>query len=147
MKSQMPQATKNAYILTIIILGITLFCLIWIFTTGASAKKTTESPTTHKHLIGDIYQNGTLIESISLDAVTESYSFTITGENNCTNQIEVRPGCIGIISASCPDKLCVHQGFIDSGLLPITCLPNRLVIQIRTENTTADSFSPDITTY
>ena len=147
MKYHMPQTNKNAYILIVIILGITLLCLIRIFTTGVSAPKNTDSPTAHKHIIADIYQNGTLLQSISLDAVTENYRLTVTGENNCTNEIEVRPGCIGIISASCPDKLCVHQGFIDSGLLPVTCLPNRLVIQIRKEDTPSDSFSPDITTY
>ena len=33
-------------------------------------------------------------------------------------------------SASCPDGLCVHQGAISDGLLPIVCLPNKVQIQI-----------------
>lgn len=98
--------------------------------------------------IADIFQNGTLIMSISLNDETESRTFTITGENGCTNDIEIRPGSIGILSADCPDKLCVRQGFINDSKLPITCLPNRLVIQLRgisdTDNGTA---APDIVTY
>ena len=99
---------------------------------------------TQEMIIADIYQNGTLLESITLSSVEETYTFTITGDNGATNEIEVCPGSIGIISASCPDKLCVHQGFISNSLLPITCLPNRLVIQIRTE---AQQIAPDIISY
>ncbi len=83
----------------------------------------------------DIYQNGTLLQSISLSQVTEEYSFVITGEQGCTNKITVSPCRIGITEASCPDRLCVHRGFISTSILPITCLPNRLVIQIRMEET------------
>ena len=37
-------------------------------------------------------------------------------------------------SASCPDGLCVHQGAISDGLLPIVCLPNKVQIQIVEDN-------------
>lgn len=85
-------------------------------------------------IIADIYQNGELLESIPLHSVTTTYTITVKGDDGCTNIIEVRNGSIGIISADCPDKLCVKQGFINSSLLPITCLPNRVVIQLRTHN-------------
>lgn len=99
--------------------------------------------------IADIYQNGELLTSISLAEVQEIYTFTVTGDNGCQNRIEVRPGSIGIVSADCPDKLCVHQGFISDSRLPVTCLPNRLVIQLRpAENpAAADSATVDIITY
>ncbi len=124
---------KTALLLIIALSILALCCLLWIWqgTNDNSGK-----------LTADIYQNGRLIQSISLDSVEEPYTFTVTGDNDCRNEIEVRPGSIGIISADCPDKLCVHQGFIDTSLLPITCLPNHLVIQIRTEDIT-----PDIITY
>lgn len=105
--------------------------------------------------IADIYQNGNLIQSIPLYEAEKIYSFEIKGENGCTNLVEVRPGSIAIISADCPDKLCVHQGAISNSLLPITCLPNRLVIQLRaaSDHNFADnpdisnSITPDIITY
>lgn len=95
----------------------------------------------------DIFQNGNLIKSISLKEVQESYRFTVTGNNGCTNEIEVRPGSIGIVSADCPDKLCVHQGFISDSRLPVTCLPNRVVILLRPNTENEDSTPPDIITY
>lgn len=137
---------KSAIIL-ITLLGLTaLLCLLWI----TAQLPNTDSSESGNRRWADIYQNGDLLESIALDEVVAPYTFTLTGDNDCTNEIQVRPGSIGIISADCPDKLCVHQGFIDSTLLPITCLPNRLVIQIRTESTASlpgDEITPDMITH
>ncbi len=46
------------------------------------------------------------------------------------NDILVENGKIRIADASCPDKLCVNMGYISEPLMPITCLPNHLVIRI-----------------
>jgi len=81
--------------------------------------------------VAEIYQNGVLIKTIPLDQVTEEQRFTISGENGAENVITVRPGSIAVTAASCPDKICVHQGFRSNSLLPITCLPNHLVIRLR----------------
>ena len=89
----------------------------------------------------DIFQNGILI-------IHEPDTFTVEGENGCVNEIEVRPGSIAIISADCPDKLCVHQGFISDSRLPITCLPNRLVIRLRpVSDSPGNAAAPDAVTY
>lgn len=98
--------------------------------------------------IADIYQDGKLLTSIPLSDVENTYTFTVTGASGCQNQVEVRPGSIGILSADCPDKLCVHQGFISDSRIPITCLPNRLVILLRpAKQTESDSPDIDIITY
>lgn len=119
---------KRALVLSLILVVIGIISILLLFWQSK-----------RQGAIADIYQNGTLLQSIALDSVKESYTFIVTGENGVTNEIKVRPGSIGIISASCPDKLCVHQGFISGSLLPITCLPNRLVIQIRMEQGVANN--------
>lgn len=98
--------------------------------------------------IADIYQNGTLLMSIPLTEDDTSETFLIQGEGGCTNEIALRPGSIGIISADCPDQLCVRQGFIRDSGLPVVCLPNRLVIRLRplTDESPEDS-APDIIAY
>ncbi len=98
-------------------------------------------------LIADIYQSGELIASIPLNEVRETYRFTVTGDEGHVNEIEVRPGSIGIISADCPDKLCVRQGFISDSRLPVTCLPNRVVIRLRPQEEDKNTISPDIISY
>ncbi len=98
-------------------------------------------------LIADIYQSGELIASIPLNEVRETYRFTVTGDEGHVNEIEIRPGSIGIISADCPDKLCVRQGFISDSRLPVTCLPNRVVIRLRPQEENSETISPDIISY
>lgn len=127
---------KHAFILTLLLIAVGIFSVLWL------VLQDTES----EGLVADIYQNGECILSIPLTNVTESYSFTVTGDKNASNTIEVHPGSIGITSANCPDKLCVHQGFISDSKLPITCLPNRLVIQVSTQKNTTE-ITPDIITY
>lgn len=130
---------KRAGILFLLLLLIAVGCLLWI---GLAGNRTASADTA---LTADIYQNGALLTSIRLDTVTSEYSFEVTGENGASNMICVRPGSIGITSASCPDKICVHQGFIHNSLLPITCLPNRLVIRVRED--AAASTGADAITY
>ncbi|MCM1327117.1 MAG: NusG domain II-containing protein [Bacteroidales bacterium] len=121
-----------AILMSLAILLLAFVCILWIF-----------RPVFPKETVADIYQNGHLLQSIPLNAAKEPFSFTVTGENTCFNEITVKDGGICISNASCPDKLCMHQGYIRSSLLPITCLPNKLVIQIREigDNT------PDMITY
>ena len=97
--------------------------------------------------IADIYRNGQLIQSIPLDRVSEPYTLEIEGDNGCYNRIEVRPGSIGVISADCPDLLCAKQGFIYTPTIPITCLPNKLVIRLRPADHSADGSGTDAITY
>ena len=80
--------------------------------------------------IATVYQNGLPIRSISLADVDEPYTFTVTSEHGGENVILVEAGQISVVSATCPDQICVHQGPISSGIRPIACLPNRLVIEI-----------------
>lgn len=96
--------------------------------------------------VAEIYQNGDLILTIPLDQVQEPYTLDIE-ENGHVNRIEVRPGSIGMISADCPDLLCVRQGFVHSPTIPITCLPNKLVICLRPVENAATGAGPDAVTY
>lgn len=76
-----------------------------------------------------IYQNGQLMRTVDLSQVSEPFTFTVEGPAG-TNTVQVEPGRIRVSAADCPDQVCVHQGWISTGVVPIVCLPNRLVIQI-----------------
>ena len=77
-----------------------------------------------------IEQNGTPIERIDLSRVETPWSFPIYDENGGENVVLVEPGRIRVESADCPDKVCVNQGFISDGTVPIACLPHKLIIRI-----------------
>lgn len=81
--------------------------------------------------IAMIYQDGTLLETINLNSVAKGYTLRVDGDNGAYNIIDIQPGKIGIIEASCPDQICVHTGYISGSVTPITCLPNHLIIKIQ----------------
>lgn len=134
-------ARKTPVIIVIFLLILFLGSIVYLLT----------APHQETLFIADIYQNGKLLHSIPLYKVEECYCFDIIGDNNCRNTVQVRPEGISILSADCPDKICVKQGEIHNSLLPITCLPNRLVIQLRSiqpdTGTVRDSITPDIITH
>lgn len=94
---------------------------------------------TSDHYTAYIYQNGNLIKTIDLSSVTEEYTLSITAEDGGINHILVQPGAISVVHADCPDLVCVHQGAIRNNLLPITCLPHKLVIELKPRHTTIDT--------
>ena len=81
----------------------------------------------------NVYQDGQRIRTIDLSRVKEPYSFTVDGPAG-TNTVLEEPGRICVSHADCPDQVCVMQGWISNSVIPIVCLPNRLVIQIEAEN-------------
>ena len=110
---------KKAVLLAAILLVIAILCGIRIYAVSHSSTGNGQA------LYADIYQSGELLETIRLDTVTDEYTFEV------------------------PDQICVHQGFISTSLLPITCLPNRLVIRVREEAVCLDDTTlvPDGVTY
>ncbi len=78
-----------------------------------------------------IYSDDKLIDTIDLGSVEDEYFFRVENSDGTGfNTVTVRPGEIGVTDASCPDKVCMHTGFIHSSALPIVCLPNKIVIKI-----------------
>ena len=81
--------------------------------------------------------------------LSEDHTETIRFEDGSYNRFAIMDGYVNMPEASCPDQICVHQGFISTSLLPITCLPNRLVIRVREEAVCLDDTTlvPDGVTY
>ncbi len=98
-----------------------------------------------KQLYAYIYSENALVQVIDLTAVEEPYSFTIGDKNEDYNIIEVRHNSIGITAASCSDRVCMNTGFIETNLVPVVCLPNKLVIEIHTENTSNETVIDAVT--
>ena len=76
-----------------------------------------------------ILRDGALLVEIDLDRVAEPYSFTLE-DGSGANTVQVERGRIRISAADCPDQVCVKQGWISGGAVPIICLPHRLTIEI-----------------
>lgn len=50
--------------------------------------------------------------------------------NGGTNILRIENGCAFLVSADCPDHLCIKQGKIKNTGECITCLPNKLTVTV-----------------
>lgn len=51
-------------------------------------------------------------------------------EHNC---LEVSEGKIRMLSADCPNQICVNKGFVETTMDSIVCLPNQVVVTIQSK--------------
>ncbi|RKI70159.1 NusG domain II-containing protein [bacterium 1xD42-67] len=79
--------------------------------------------------VARITRDGVLLEEIDLEETQAPRSFLLEDERG-RNLISVEQGRIRVLEADCPDQICVDQGWISDGTVPIVCLPHRLMIQI-----------------
>lgn len=87
-----------------------------------------------------IYQDGKLVEKINLDLVTDYREITLSGDFG-KNVIAVSNGQIKMLSADCPDKICVNHKELKSEGSPIVCLPNKVIIKFESRQTSADAIA------
>ena len=73
--------------------------------------------------------DGEEIERIDLSRVEDSYDIVVETAYG-RNTVHVEPGAISVTEADCPDRICVHQGKLTGGGIPIVCMPHHLVIEI-----------------
>jgi len=85
-----------------------------------------------------IYQDGKLLDTVDLAAVTEPYTIELDSDGRI-NVIEVEHGRIRMQTADCPDGTCVRTGWISRGVTPIVCLPNSLVIELESSDNDIDA--------
>ena len=111
--------SKNAKIILILLLAAAILSAGFILV----QRKQTPSP------VARITLDGEVVREIPLDEVEEGYSFTVESGAG-TNTILVEPGRIRVSEADCPDQVCVNQGFISDGTVPVVCLPHKLMIEI-----------------
>ena len=113
---------KKASTWIIIFSALILLSLVYIFISGTAQEK-----------IAVIKSDGKTVKTINLENTDSPYTFEISGQNG-SNTIYVENGRISVINADCPDKLCVRRGAVSSPAVPIVCLPNKLVITIKTNS-------------
>ena len=75
----------------------------------------------------EITVDGKVVELLDLNKDTE---MTIDGWNGGTNHLIIQDGIAWVDEATCPDKVCIHQGKVTMNRQMIVCLPNRLVISV-----------------
>ncbi|MDD5952673.1 MAG: NusG domain II-containing protein [Oscillospiraceae bacterium] len=83
--------------------------------------------------IARVYQDNVVVREVDLSKLTGEETYRVEGADGAYNVILFTPEGVSCKEANCPDQICVKMGRVDSELLPITCLPHKVLIQIETE--------------
>lgn len=115
---------KTDFIIIGLIIAVMLFC----FTFFSNRQN---------GILAEIYLNGKLIKSLSLDT---DANFDLNSDNPeyPLMGFSVENGSIFVSSADCHDKICMNTGKINGGYQTIVCLPNRIVVKINDNNTNSN---------
>ena len=113
---------KGDYILIAILIILSLASFFWI-------KKS--APTTPDKYVS-VKVDGEEIKRLEFTRKTEGQTFEIVTDYG-RNVIEMEKDRVHVIEASCPDKLDVKQGYISRPGEMIICLPNHLVVEVRSD--------------
>ena len=90
----------------------------------------------------EISVDGKVIETLDL---AKDQELTIDGVSGGTNHLIIKDGEAWVSEATCPDRLCVHQGKIHLDGEIIVCLPNKVVIEGE-KGSGSDETSPEFDT-
>ena len=90
-----------------------------------------------------VYKDNVQILNYSLN---EDGVYPVTGQGCLYMTFEIKNGKVNVISADCPDKLCVHQKPISLSSETICCLPNKIVLKINETNNSLEKGEYDAVT-
>ena len=78
-------------------------------------------------VVVEVTVDGVVVEELDLGKDGE---FVINGYNHGANTLIIENGEAWISDATCPDKVCIHQGKINRSGEMIVCLPNLMIAKI-----------------
>lgn len=113
----------------VIVLSVTIVCLCLILLR--------QTPSGHR--TAKVYENGSLTHVIDLDETAGKREIKING-----GTLTVENGSIFYSDSSCPDKLCEKFGKLTSPGDTASCVPNRTVVTVSSEESGNE---PDVITY
>lgn len=133
-------SVKKRILILSIIAGVILISAIMTVVIGSKTGRPVSGAKTAL-----IYSDGELIKKIDLD-LSEDTTFLVETKDGGSNLIQIKDHDICVSEATCPNGLCIKQGFAGKTHIPVVCLPNKLVIIVE-NNTGGKEGEYDTITY
>lgn len=91
-------------------------------------------------LTAEISVNGQIVSKVNLNEVSARNLINISGPFG-KSVAEVKPGAIRMKFSPCPDHYCMQTGWINKPGQLIACIPNQIIIKIKTADNSVDTIS------
>ena len=80
--------------------------------------------------VAEILRNGSVVERVVLDPAAPPREWVLAAPGGGFNRIRLEKGRIRMADANCPDRDCVHTGWLSRPGQGSVCLPHRVAIRI-----------------
>ena len=130
------KTTRGDKILVVLLLAFSAFIAIYFARLGTN--------TSGKYV--SVQVNGEEIKKIQFSEELVGNTYVIQTEFG-RNVLELGDDNVRVIEADCPDQLDVKQGAISRPGQLLVCLPNRLIVEIKTERENVNEENPTIDSY
>ena len=130
------KTTRGDKILVVLLLAFSVFIAIHFARLGTN--------TSGKYV--SVQVNGEEIKKIQFSEELVGNTYVIQTEFG-RNVLELGDDNVRVIEADCPDQLDVKQGAISRPGQLLVCLPNRLIVEIKTERENVNEENPTIDSY
>ena len=90
-------------------------------------------PQTKEHTVAAITVGEKTLRTIDL-ASAKDQEFSILEETGLPITFQIKDHAIRFLESNCPDKVCIHTGFLKNDLDVACCLPNQTTVLITREN-------------
>lgn len=130
------KTTRGDKILVVLLLAFSVFIAIYFARLGTN--------TSGKYV--SVQVNGEEIKKIQFSEELVGNTYVIQTEFG-RNVLELGDDNVRVIEADCPDQLDVKQGAISRPGQLLVCLPNRLIVEIKTERENVNEENPTIDSY
>ena len=119
MKENAYISKKSIIIIAAVLAVLVLFC-VWFYNSRAQGN------------VAVITHNGKQVGAYPLN---KDRTIEIKDSNGkVTNTVVIKDGEVYMKSADCPDQICVHQGHKSKSGESITCLPNKVFVEVKGSN-------------
>lgn len=112
---------KNDFLLIAIFLLVA--AILWLWSSG-SPSEVTEGEVV-------IYKDG---HEFALIPLATEKTVIVEDDDGNRNVIQIQGGRVEMIEATCQDQICVHTRPAQKDEQSIICLPNRVVVEVRSTN-------------
>lgn len=85
-----------------------------------------------------IRANGEIIKEVRLDDFAGRQELNISGGLGIS-QLEISEHKIRFIDSPCPDKICIHRGWLEKPGDVAVCLPNKITVELKGDNPQLDA--------
>lgn len=121
----MEQGKKRRLLLWLGIAVLLGAALLWMLRPQSQPELAETGP----RLVATVTVENREIARIDL-AAEEDRDFSILDETGLPITFQIRDHAIRFLESDCPDKVCIHTGFLKNDLDVACCLPNRTIVLV-----------------